>query len=334
MQGVQTAETLVLRGVLKGHNGWVTCVATLPSLKEGVSRIITGSRDKTLIIWELRNTGDVADHGIPVKSLEGHSHFVQDLTTSSDGAFALSASWDTSLRLWDLSTGETKYRFMGHSKDVLSVDFSASNTKIISGSRDKTIKLWNTIAECKWTVDEKKSGHLSWVSCIKCSPDTNNPVVVSCGWDHTVKVWNLQTMKLKHNLVKHTGFVNTVAISPDGSLCASGGKDGQANLWGLGNGTHLYKLEANSQINALAFSPNRYWLVAGTDSAIIIWDLETKKVVAKLNQDTDDDFHVNSPIATTRKPNCISLAWSANGSTLYAGYTDNMVRVWEVTALN
>lgn len=302
----QTAETLVLRGVLKGHNGWVTCIANLPSQKEGVKRIISGSRDKTLIIWEITNTGDVSDHGLPVRSLVGHSHFVQDVAISSDGLYALSASWDTTLRLWDISTGETTRRFIGHTKDVLSVDFSASNTKIVSASRDKTIRLWNTLAECKWVVDEKRYGHLSWVSSVKCSPDTNKPLVVSCGWDHTVKVWNLENMKLEHNLSKHTGFVNCVAISPDGSLCASGGKDGSANLWGLGEGKHLYKLDAGSQINALAFSPNRYWLVAGTDNAIIIWDLETKSVVANLNQDSSDDFHVNTSIAVTRKPNCIS----------------------------
>lgn len=46
---------------------------------------------------------------------------------------------------------------MGHAKDVLSVAFSADNRQIVSGSRDKTIKLWNTLGECKYTIQEDVS---------------------------------------------------------------------------------------------------------------------------------------------------------------------------------
>ncbi len=51
----------------------------------------------------------------------------QDVVISSDGQFALSGSWDGTLRLWDLSTGATTRRFLGHTKDVLSVAFSVDN---------------------------------------------------------------------------------------------------------------------------------------------------------------------------------------------------------------
>jgi len=62
------------------------------------------------------------------------------------------------------------------------------------------------------------------VSCVRFSPMTNNPIIVSGGWDKLVKVWNLTNCKLKNNLIGHMGYVNTVTVSPDGSLCASGGK--------------------------------------------------------------------------------------------------------------
>ena len=71
-------------------------------------------------------------------------------------------------------------------QDVLSVAFSADNRQIVSGSRDKTIKLWNTLAQCKYTIQEE--GHTDWVSCVRFSPNNNNPVIVSCGWDRMVKV--------------------------------------------------------------------------------------------------------------------------------------------------
>jgi guanine nucleotide-binding protein subunit beta-2-like 1 protein len=251
-------EALQLKGVLKGHNGWVTSIATSA---ENPDMIISGSRDKSIIVWNLTRESE-QNYGQPRRSLTGHSHFVQDLVISSDGQFALSGSWDGTLRLWDLNFGTTTRRFVGHTKDVLSVAFSLDNRQIVSGSRDKTIKLWNTLGECKYTIDE--NGHTEWVSCVRFSPNTQNPIIVSGGWDKLVKVWSLTNCKLRTNLVGHTGYINTVTVSPDGSLCASGGKDGTARLWDLNEGKHLYSLDAGDIIHSLVFSPTRYWLCAAT----------------------------------------------------------------------
>ena len=73
-----------------------------------------------------------------------------------------------------------------------------------------------------------------------------------------------------------------VTVSPDGSLCASGGKDGVAMLWDLSEGKRLYSLEAGDIIHSLVFSPNRYWLVAATTTTIKIWDLESKGMVDEI----------------------------------------------------
>ncbi|XP_011824840.1 PREDICTED: guanine nucleotide-binding protein subunit beta-2-like 1 isoform X1 [Mandrillus leucophaeus] len=257
-------EQMTLRGTLKGHNGWVTQIATTPQFPD---MILSASRDKTIIMWKL--TRDETNYGIPQRALRGHSHFVSDVVISSDGQFALSGSWDGTLRLWDLTTGTTTRRFVGHTKDVLSVAFSSDNRQIVSGSRDKTIKLWNTLGVCKYTVQDES--HSEWVSCVRFSPNSSNPIIVSCGWDKLVKVWNLANCKLKTNHIGHTGYLNTVTVSPDGSLCASGGKDGQAMLWDLNEGKHLYTLDGGDIINALCFSPNRYWLCAATGPSIKIW---------------------------------------------------------------
>merc|ERR1711997_1242509 len=239
-----------------------------------------------------------------------------------DGHFALSGSWDKNLRLWDLSAGRSTRRFEDHNHDVLSVAFSADNRQIVSGSRDKTVKLWNTLGECKYTIIE--DGHTEWVSCVRFSPSAANPLIVSCGWDKLVKVWNLTNCKLRTNLVGHTGYLNTVTVSPDGSLCASGGKDGTAMLWDLNEGKRLYSLDAGDIINALVFSPNRYWLCAATTLAIKVWDLETKELVETLEVPPDTSGKPTPPTY------CISLCWSADGANLYSGYTDNVIRVWHV----
>ncbi len=80
-----------------------------------------------------------------------------------------------------------------------------------------------------------------------------------------IQVWNLTNCKLRTNHHGHNSYVNTVTVSPDGSLCASGGRDGQAMLWDLNDGKHLYTLDSGDTINALCFSPNRYWLCAGRE---------------------------------------------------------------------
>ena len=114
--------------------------------------------DKTIIVWQLTRSDD--SYGYPKRILHGHNHFVSDIVISSDGQFALSSSWDRTLRLWDLNTGLTTRSFIGHTSDVLSVSFSADNRQIVSGSRDKTIKLWNTLGECKFDI--KDEGHSEW----------------------------------------------------------------------------------------------------------------------------------------------------------------------------
>ena len=134
----------------------------------------------------------------------------------------------------------------------------------------------------------------------------------------------MNNCKLRTNLVGHTGYLNTVTVSPDGSLCASGGKDGVAMLWDLNEGKRLYSLEANDIIHSLVFSPNRYWLCAATEKCIKIWDLESKIVVGELTP----ELPAVGPKAM--QAYCVSLAWSADGSTLFSGYTDSKVRIWTV----
>jgi len=333
-------DQLVLRGTLVGHGGWITSIATTP---ENPNLLLSASRDKSIIVWTL--TKEDGNYGYPLRSLRGHNHFVSDIVISSDGQFALSASWDTTLRLWEIETGNCTRKFIGcicgikkagdekktekckvcnsftgHGKDVLSVAFSADNRQIVSGSRDRTLKLWNTLGKCQYTIQDE--GHNDWVSCVRFSPSATAPVIVSAGWDKVVKVWTLETCKLRNNLVGHSMYLNTVTVSPDGSLCASGGKDGTAMLWDLTEGKQLYKLDAGDIIHSLVFSPNRYWLVAATSSSIKIWDLESKGQVDELKVDT---------ASTKNIPYCTSLAWSADGSDLYAGYTDNVIRVYHVS---
>src|ERR1700722_6538020 len=111
MSASAPSDHLGFKGELKGHNGWVTSMATTVQAPD---LLLSASRDKSIIVWNLTREED--KYGVAAKRLTGPSHFVQDVAISSDGQFALSGSWDGTLRLWDLNTGQTTRRFIGHHK--------------------------------------------------------------------------------------------------------------------------------------------------------------------------------------------------------------------------
>ena len=314
-----------LRGCLVGLNGWITSIAPSPA---DADTVITSSRDETCMIWKIQAGEPIEDPskvlslGTPVRSLHGHSHIVQDVCLTYDGQYALSASWDNTLRLWNLTTGKSEKTFIGHSKDVLSVCFSPDNRLIMSAGRDRTIKLWNTKGECQFTLE--KQGHNDWVSCVRFVPSAEIPRVISCGYDKIVKVWNLETMKVEYNLIGHTQLVNKIAVSPDGSICASAGKDGKVFIWDLSTGLESFHIDVDDEVTDVAFSPASYTLAIATTKNIILYDLDKKEKMAVVAP----EFPPRSKKATI--PSCTCLAWSMDGANLFTGYTDDVVRVWEV----
>ncbi len=167
--------------------------------------LVSGSRDKTVLIWDIierKDTDEEKEWGVTRRVLKGHSHFISDLQLSQDSKYCLTGSWDGTLRLWDIKKGSTIRRFVSHTRDVLAVAFSPDNRQIASGGRDKNLKIWNTVGECKFTVEQ--NAHSDWVSCVKFYQDSKTPMVVSASWDKTIKVWDNQTMNLKHTFTGHT----------------------------------------------------------------------------------------------------------------------------------
>nr|CAD1823380.1 unnamed protein product [Ananas comosus var. bracteatus] len=277
------ADTLVLRGTMRGHTDVVTAIAT-PI--DNSDRIVSSSRDKSVLVWKLTkdaaSAGGDAAYGVPQRRLTGHSHFVQDVVLSSDGQFALSDR---------VGLARPHHQALEHPGRV----------QVHHPGRRRSHQLGQLRA---------------------LLPSTYQPLIVSGSWDRTVKVWNLTNCKLRCTLTGHAGYVNTVAVSPDGSLCASGGKDGVTLLWDLAEGKRLYSLDAGAIIHALCFSPNRYWLCAATQDSVKIWDLESKSIVQDLKPET--------PTSKNQMLYCTSLSWSIDGSTLFTGYTDGTIRVWKV----
>jgi len=137
-------------------------------------------------------------------------------------------------------------------------------------------------------------------------------------------------MNLKHTFTGHTAQINALDMAPKTSYLASGGKDGLAMIWNLVEGKFLGQTDAGASINAVLFAPKKYWLVLGTDKGIKVWDLPTKEFIVELTATSLDPNQekMKKPIA------CTSLAWNRSGNLLFAGFTDNYIRVYKIVVTN
>lgn len=308
-------SNIVVAAELRSHSDWVTGVAvhsTNPHI------LVSCSRDCSIIVW---NTEE--NSGFVEKMLHGHDNVVQSVCFDNDGNSILSSSWDGTMNLWDLETGAIKRKFEnGHTHAVLDAALSLDNRMIVSVSRDRTIKLWNTLGELKLTIAH---AHSDVVTCIAVRPDeTSGNFMATGSWDGTLKVWNISTQTCSRTISGSHSSVNCIAISPDGSLIVSGDRTGKVALHDLNEGQILKCYQAKSPVHAVAYSPVAYWLFAATADGIMMWDLEQHSKVALLKPDNFGENIHRVPVQA------ISMCFSTDGSRLYAGYTDGVIRVWSV----
>ena len=272
---------------------------------------------------------------VPYKRLEGHGNFIECIALSPSADWVLSSSWDKTLRLWNLKTGDVISKFVGHTGDVLCVALSPGGKVVASGSRDKTVKLWSVRGECTFTSPESES-HDGWVTDVKFvrtdGSAENDFVIATSGSDAKVKVWRFTVInsvvdgRVTATLDGHTGPVQSLTVSPDGSLCASGGKDGIIFLWDVSKEQveKVFVIDCGTALNHIAFCPAHYWISAATAEGILLYDLDNHRTpMASLVPETN----------LKAKPQCTSLAWTPDGTALYSGFTDNTIREWGVHAL-
>jgi len=150
-------------------------------------------------------------------------------------------------------------RFEGHTGEVYGVCFSADGRRALSGSDDKTVRLWDVA-----TGRELKRflGHDNWVRSVALSADGR--LALSGGDDAAVVVWELETgRELKQ--FDHGRVIRTVAFSPDGRRALSGGNDSIVRLWDIETGSELKQFKHDSPVNSVVFS----WMASAFSQGVM-----------------------------------------------------------------
>jgi WD40 repeat protein len=255
---------------LGNGRSWVKSVAFSPDGKQ----VITGSNDFVAKLWDVVTGREIRTFNWQKTS---HNRKVQDggvlsVTFSPDGKQIISASYDKTIKLWDIATGNEIRTFSGHTDRVESVAFSPDGKQIISASDDKTIKLWDVVTGREIRTF---SGHTHRVESVAFSPDGRQ--VLSGSWDHTVKLWDAATGSEIRTFTGHTSIVNSVAFSPDGKQVLSGCYDKTIKLWDTATGNEIRTFSGHTDyVLSVAFSPDGKQVLSGChDKTIKLWDVAT-----------------------------------------------------------
>ena len=285
-------------------------------------------------------------------TLEGHTDLVWSVAFSPNGKMLASASWDQSVRLWNVNTGRLLHTLTGHTNEIMSVAFSPDGNTLASGSWDGTIRLWNprngklkrTLTEhaggvasvafsphgktlasgsadrtirlwntTTWEVDRTLTGHTDVVEIVAFSPDSNT--LASGSRDTTIRLWNPNNGRHKRTLTEHTAPVSTIAFSSDGNTLASGSRDQTIRLWNPNNGREKETLTGYTDgVNPVAFSPDGGATLLIGGRGISVWDTETGQYKKPFAGDIGG---------------VLSVVFSPDGQLVASGSPDNKVRLWE-----
>lgn len=265
--------------------------------------------------------------------------------------------------VWELSENKLEQTLKGHANGIGSLAFRGDGKYLVSGSWDQTVKIWDAAA---WTEKTTLKGHAAKV---KAAFTPDGKFVVSASEDKEIRIWNFEDGKLVKTLKGHEYPILSMAISPDGRICATGagkleneGKGGELRLWDLVEGKELGKLEGHTQaVRTLSFSPDGLTLATGaSDHTLRLWDVSSKTLMRYAGEFEANVYRVyyspdgrvlavlfeNDPavhlfdstsleeltVLEGHPQACYSAAFSPDGRFLATGGLDMSVRIWDVQA--
>jgi WD40 repeat protein/serine/threonine protein kinase len=260
---------------------------------------VTAGQDKRAHLWD-RKTGQ------PRLSIE-QADEIHAAAVSPDGEYLATGGEAGVVRIWRAKDGAPAGELAGHTGRVLGVRFSADGRRLVSSSRDTTVRVWDT-ASGREVAGSPLRGHYGAVWSAAFSPDGNR--IVSAGQDGKVIVWstaadgaaaNAASIAARKVFLGHAGPVFAAAFSPDGRRVASGGYDKRVLVWEpeaiadaalerlVAIGEPIVPQDSQvlaghaAPVRAVTFSPDGQYLLSGSDdNTVRIWEAMTGRHHASL----------------------------------------------------
>jgi WD40 repeat protein len=234
---------------------------------------------------------------------------IYSVVFSSDNQLIASGGYDGKIAVWHIDTGQNLLSIKAHTAFVMGLAFIDNNTKLVSTSIDKYVKIWDVA-----------SGSLvqSWQSSAtiyKILVMDDDQTLVCNGENHEILLWNIATATVVNRFTGHSAIVMGVALHPDGKILASSSFDLTIRLWDIATGECLYTLLGHSQVVwSINFNTQGTQLVSSSfDTTIKIWDVSTGYCLHTLSK------HSRA---------AVDAFFSLDGLTLITASQDQTVRVW------
>ncbi|MAU00169.1 MAG: hypothetical protein CL608_23765 [Anaerolineaceae bacterium] len=290
----------------------------------------------TVEIWDLVDTNQ------PQLPLTGHNNAVHYAAFAPDDARLATASADSTVKVWDLASGEELFALSGHEATVFRLAFSPDGRFLTTASHDGTARIWNVARDAGGEAQTFfHAGDIPMVS-LELSPDDQKYAFGTI--NGTTVVGNAATGEQLLTLQNEfDGPVHGVSFHPNGSRLATASQDGRARIWDTATGELRLQFTAhvggnsggNEGVLDVAYSPDGARLAtAGADGLAKVWDAESGEDLLVLEGHTTGLFRVvysgdGRYLATTSDANnATTNIWDANSGQLLHSLGPNPGRAW------
>jgi WD40 repeat protein len=245
--------------------------------------------------------------------LRGHEDLVGDCAISAHAQIGLSASWDGTLIVWDLASGQQRHRLRGHEGQVLGCAISADGGTGLSASYDQTPLVWDL---SRGEQRHRLSGHKGEIW--GCALSADGRTGLSASADQTLIVWDLATGQVRHRLRGHEHWVLDCSVSADGRIGLSASSDQTLILWDLSAGEKCRRLHGHEGgvMGSAVSADGRTGLSASTDRTLTVWNLPDGQQRHRLRGHEGGVW---------------GCALSADGCTGLSASEDQTLIVWDLT---